>query len=655
MNPYEQFGYAGQLPMKGNPYAEDVGVVPMNEQDVFQAIGGNPYERFGLANQEKFGPQRAEYSRQFGSTKPDKFKNFAERVGEDMTKRAEMGLEIDAARKSGQQGYIESGFQKAGKVGAGLVNDVLTESIVSGARGASFLMPTLAGTTKNVGVHLNNSSPVRAAMGVAQKAVQKYGDFAEEHPRLARNIESATNLGLMYGAGKTPPGQAATDTAVAVGQKGLDVAGDAATALNTKKAIPTVQAVSDKSRSLFKSGLNKGASFTDDAADELINVVQRERTSDPFAAAALGANEMDDVAKRLTEARKNPMTLDSYEALDKEWGSLGHQATIAGKDNLARQYDVLQEKLREIAQNPQFVKGPQGGIDDYQKAVKLWAVKSKMRDIEQINEYAKYYVGGEASGIKAGYARLAKSNKLYKFSPKEAKMIKKAAQTGNVEGLMRTLGSRLMVIGGAVKGGPVGAAAAYAASQGMRGGAAALKGVESSRIGKSIAKEAVKISPDLATTSQRIPIDKMKQIMKLPPKQAKAALAELQEMKMLPAPAKEYAAGSQGVAVRSAEDVARSNAARTERAALGLTPDVQRVVTKAELRNKFGSVWDEISQTQQNEIKKQVDAAWQQNKMPIEDIISEAKKRAEALAAETGIKPGGLVEALSRAKPLKRK
>mgnify|MGYP000960601189 CR=1 FL=1 len=118
-------------------------------------------------------------------------------------------------------------------------------------------------------------------------------------------------------------------------------------------------------------------------------------------------------------------------------------------------------------------------------------------------------------------------------------MIQKAAQTGYTEGLMRTLGSRLMVIGGAIKGGPAGAAAAYAASQGLRGGASALKGIESTRIGKSIAREAVKVSPDLATKAQRISLPELKNILKLPPKEAKAAFqATKQEQKLLPAPGK---------------------------------------------------------------------------------------------------------------------
>lgn len=314
-------------------------------------------------------------------------------------------------------------------------------------------------------------------------------------------------------------------TQIMGGPVGAKLIGKAASFLNKKTILPTSKAIAEKSSSLFKSGKAKGAEFSDDAAGEIAKSVEDVRVTDPFAKEAIGPDAFDDIAKRLTEARKNPMTLDSYEALDKEWGSLGHQAAISGNLDLSRKYDILQSKLRSVAQNPEFVKGAQSGISDYQKAVKLWAIKSKLRDIEQIKEFAKYYVGGEASGLKAGFARLAKSNKIYKFSPKEVKMIEKAAQTGNTEGLLRTLGSRLMVIGGAIKGGPAGAAAGYAASQAARGSASIMKGVETSKIGKSIAKEATNISPDLINIKNRIPVKDLKEILSLPPDQARAALA----------------------------------------------------------------------------------------------------------------------------------
>jgi len=521
-NRFEKYKQPQTLPFKGNPYVDDLGASGVSEDEIYRAMGAEM-----PAKQNRF----AKYSQpqeQFGPAQPPPPKGFFGRVGDKFEQRNQR---LAAASENpdfvgGDAGLMYNAVGQTLQKG---LWDVPNEAMVSAGR-------AIPQPVKDFGadVYSNFKTTIpgrvidpalRGAGYVMGQAAEGYDKFQRNHPTAGLYLDSTLGFGNAALAAVPVRGESIPSRTLAPVERRL----------NTKTVLPTVQKVKDKSQSLFQSGLQKGASFTDDAADEIIKVVQQERVSDPFATAALGANEMDDVAKRLAEARKNPMTLDSYESLDKEWGSLGHQASIAGKDNLARQYDLLQAKLREVAQNPNFIKGSQDGVNDYQKAVKLWAVRSKMRDIEQINEHAKYYVGGEAAGIKAGYARLAKSNKIYKYSPKEARMIEKAAQTGYTEGLMRTLGSRVMVIGGAIKGGPAGATAAYAASQGFRGGAAAMKGIESGRIGKSIAKEAVKISPDLATTAQRIPKLELQKILKLPPKQAKEAM-RAEEMKLLMGP-----------------------------------------------------------------------------------------------------------------------
>lgn len=527
-NRFEKYKQPQTLPFKGNPYVDDLGASGVSEDEIYRAMGAEM-----PAKQNRFS-KYSQPQEQFGPAQPPPPKGFFGRVGDKFEQRNQR---LAAASENpdfvgGDAGLMYNALGQTLQKG---LWDVPNEAMVSAGR-------AIPQPVKDFGadVYSNFKTTIpgrvidpalRGAGYVMGQAAEGYDKFQRNHPTAGLYLDSTLGFGNAALAAVPVRGESIPSRTLAPVERRL----------NTKTVLPTVQKVKDKSQSLFQSGLQKGASFTDDAADEIIKVVQQERVSDPFATAALGANEMDDVAKRLAEARKNPMTLDSYESLDKEWGSLGHQASIAGKDNLARQYDLLQAKLREVAQNPNFIKGSQDGVNDYQKAVKLWAVRSKMRDIEQINEHAKYYVGGEAAGIKAGYARLAKSNKIYKYSPKEARMIKKAAQTGYTEGLMRTLGSRLMVIGGAIKGGPAGATAAYVASQGMRGGAATMKGIESGRIGKSIAKEAVKISPDLATTAQRIPKLELQKILRLPPKEAKAALAQIkpqQQQKLLAAPGK---------------------------------------------------------------------------------------------------------------------
>lgn len=590
---------------------------------------------------------------------------FATRVKNDYEKRIGGGQLAAEAYVSGKQSLPETVVQHALNMGAGLGSDVIGEGLVSAGRVINAITLGQAG---KAGSYVLDSVANSKMGDIASSAIGAYGGFKESHPRAGRNIDAAGNL-LGIATSLTPvkgvsamgaAEKALTPVVKGGGKLALKGAGAGFNKLNTKTILPGAEDVKKKSQSLYTLAREKGATFTDDVSDEIEKTVQSLRVIDPYAKNALGPDEMDAIAKRLSKAKNHTMTLDSFEALDKEWGALGHQAFNTGNDSLARKYDILQSKLREAVTNDKYISGSDDGVKAYRDATMLWANRSKMRDVDQVLENSKYYVGGEAAGLKAGFTRLAKSNRISKFSPKEAKLIQKAAQTGNIEGLMRTLGSRLMVIGGAIKGGPAGAAAGYAASQGMRGGAAALKGAEATKIGRVIAKEAVKISPDLAKKGQRIPIDKMREIMLLPPAQAKAALAEMKQKPqlLLPAPQKEFAVSpTGGVRPRSMDEVAQSNQARQRSSELGLTPDVRKNLSRIEIREKVGSAWDKITSEQRKTIASQADEAWKQNSSPLEEIIKSAKANAEKLASETGesVKTGSLAEALKAAKPIKRK
>jgi hypothetical protein len=113
------------------------------------------------------------------------------------------------------------------------------------------------------------------------------------------------------------------------------------------------------------------------------------------------------------------------------------------------------------------------------------------------------------------------------YTPDEVKAIQKAAQTGATEGLLRTLGSRLMIVGGTVAGGGagglpgamLGAGLAAGGSAAARAGASALKGADATKVGRLIAEKTglpMKQSQGLLSN-----------IMKMPPKQAQEALRNI--------------------------------------------------------------------------------------------------------------------------------
>lgn len=284
--------------------------------------------------------------------------------------------------------------------------------------------------------------------------------------------------------------------------------------------LPSAQDIKTASQRLYTSARQKGAAFTDDAVEELKSSVQRQITSDDFAKDIIGADEVTDLLDRLGKAQGKEMTLESFEALDKNLGNKANIAFAKGDADLSRRLGEIQGDLRNIVTSDNFVKGSSDAVKYYRKATDMWRNYAKMRDIENILENAEYYVGGEAAGIKAGFTRLAKNKKLLRgYTPDEVKAIQKAAKTGATEGLLRTLSSRLMTIGGAVSGGVPGAIAGQAASSAARAGASALKGADATRVGRLIAqKTGLPMNQSQGLLSQ---------IMKMPPKQAQEALRNI--------------------------------------------------------------------------------------------------------------------------------
>lgn len=282
----------------------------------------------------------------------------------------------------------------------------------------------------------------------------------------------------------------------------------------------SAEQIGNKSRQLYQSARKKGAEFSDDAAQALRKSIQEQITDDDFAKAIVGDDEVSALLRSLDEAQKSKMTLESFEVLDKRLGSQAQQAFTRGDADLSRRLGEIQGDLREIVTNGDFIKGTAEGVKDYREATKLWRSYSKMRDIEEILESAEYYVGGEAAGIKAGFTRLAKNKKkLRGYTKEEVEAIKKAARTGATEGLLRTLGSRLMTIGGAVSGGVPGAIAGQAASSAARAGASALKGADATRVGKIIAQN-TGLTPQQSKSL-------LGRIMQMPPREAQEALRNI--------------------------------------------------------------------------------------------------------------------------------
>ncbi len=119
--------------------------------------------------------------------KPPEAPGFMDRVGADIDKRRAMGQEILQKQAPG----IEQGLQLTGKVGAGLVNDVVGEA----AKSAYGALPEGVKEKVSGGLQKVMSSDAgRFALSLAQKGGDAYKKWAEQNPRISRDIEAVVDI-----------------------------------------------------------------------------------------------------------------------------------------------------------------------------------------------------------------------------------------------------------------------------------------------------------------------------------------------------------------------------------------------------------------------------------------------------------------------------
>ncbi len=184
----------------------------------------------GQAQQAQTAPQEA---------------GFVQRVGQDLKNRNDQANIIKEAYNSGQQGLVESALQGVGKVGAGLMNDVTGEAFKSVGNGISSITPDfIKEPVKDVASSVGNYVADSRAGNLARSAVQGYGEFEKNNPRAARNIDAATNIGLLGLSAKPIKSAGVASTAVAkqaadVGGAALSAGGKAVAAI-PKAAVGTL-------------------------------------------------------------------------------------------------------------------------------------------------------------------------------------------------------------------------------------------------------------------------------------------------------------------------------------------------------------------------------------------------------------------------------
>ncbi|WP_181708716.1 glycosyl hydrolase 108 family protein [Chthonobacter rhizosphaerae] len=134
--------------------------------------------------------------------------SFTDKVGQAVDRRASMAADIQKATRDGKQTKAEEIWQLAGKGGAGLAGDVAGAAISSGFQA---LPDYIEQPIRSAGRAVMDS-PIG---GILNFAAEQYGDFAQNHPRAARNVEATANMAGLAVPAKAAPSALATTAASA--------------------------------------------------------------------------------------------------------------------------------------------------------------------------------------------------------------------------------------------------------------------------------------------------------------------------------------------------------------------------------------------------------------------------------------------------------
>ena len=268
---------------------------------------------------------------------------FGERIREDLAKRRETFQAGVEAESLGKQTPIETGVQLLGQ-GAGLVFDIGGELISSAIK----LIPGfIKEPLKDVAEDVLNSPIGQAGLNAANAGIETYRAWKQGNPRAARNLESVTNLTLLFPA---------TTAVKATGREVLattgELAGKAATRLETQLGKQTLQETLD----VIKPELTK---IEKQAALEAGRGVVKAKilprrfetiTLKPTAREVQMANVLDGVVKKSANAIDNIAAIDrtiARTAINVEEGLRGNN-TIFNKAQLKSVLAATKEESRVV-------------------------------------------------------------------------------------------------------------------------------------------------------------------------------------------------------------------------------------------------------------------------------------------------------------------
>lgn len=354
-------------------------------------------------------------------------------------------------------------------------------ALLTGGAGAS----TKAGAALG-GSLRSGSLPARIAKGVLSGGVSgaAYGAGGAEDGKMAEGAKSGAIYGAALG-GAIP--------AVGAGLRG---------AKNTifGKTVATSDDIKKLAQESYKYAADKGGVLKSDVANKFVQ--QAESASPQTEAGRLlsGDSPVTKLVEKIKGLRDKPLTLDAVQEIDEFLGDSVDEfvdRTTSGLSKQGKKILDVQTSFRKLIDDVSDtdVVGGKEGFGALKEGKRLWSSFVKMKDIEKIISRAEM-MDNPATGIKTGFRNLyGNAARIRGYDEETKRLIKKAAETGYVTDLLRTMGSRLIPIVTAASGGGLGGtAAAQAASMASRGAATRVQLNKAGAVSKSLADKALGVS-----------------------------------------------------------------------------------------------------------------------------------------------------------------
>lgn len=334
--------------------------------------------------------------------------NFAQRVGQDIQKRQQMG--VDIMQRRDQQNPLSTGLQMAGKVAFGTASDIASEA---GKSIYQTLVPEGVQEKIKGGIQRAMATPLgQAGLEAAKRGGLAYVEWAKEHPEAAGNIEALVDIATFIPIGKA----AGAASKVITKPTGMESFGKGV-------SMPSVEKLVSKKNIMTKSAnktieASKANLLPSNIATGLSNDLSKLIDSKNKVAAGTSPRTLSQIDNLQAQLNKGDYSLENIIDVRNELSDI---RAMGGKDGISASKAI--KKLDKAAKD--------AGITGYEKGYRESARAKQYGNIVKAVERA----GNNAGKMREEMQTIINSGKIEAYPEKIQKLIRRGASgklVGNV-------------------------------------------------------------------------------------------------------------------------------------------------------------------------------------------------------------------------------